>query len=107
MSLTLEQRLQRLEDIQAITELKAAYCNGADGGWDQPSHVGRYSSHSSAGRSLFIVSQTQSSRLTVTLRQANGTSKSRLGWRRTKTCGRVEFTATSLSGLQRVGDSKS
>ncbi len=38
MSMSLEQRLQRLEDIQAITELKAAYCNGADGGWDRPSH---------------------------------------------------------------------
>ncbi|MGH7961177.1 MAG: nuclear transport factor 2 family protein [Candidatus Binatia bacterium] len=38
MSMTLEQRVQILEDIQAITALKAAYCNGADGGWDRPSH---------------------------------------------------------------------
>jgi hypothetical protein len=36
--MTLEQRVQVLEDIQAITELKAAYCNAADGGWDRPSH---------------------------------------------------------------------
>jgi hypothetical protein len=38
MSMTIEQRVQILEDIQAITELKAAYCNAADGGWDRPSH---------------------------------------------------------------------
>jgi hypothetical protein len=36
--MTLEQRVQVLEDIQAITELKASYCNAADGGWDRPSH---------------------------------------------------------------------
>ncbi len=39
MSMTVEQRLQRLEDILAITELKASYCNAADGGWDRPSHA--------------------------------------------------------------------
>jgi proline iminopeptidase len=38
MAETLEARLQRIEDIQAITELKAAYCNAADGGWDRPTH---------------------------------------------------------------------
>jgi SnoaL-like domain len=38
MGMTVEQRLQILEDIQAITELKASYCNAADGGWDRPSH---------------------------------------------------------------------
>lgn len=36
--LTLEQRVQRVEDVQAVANLKAAYCNAADGGWDRPSH---------------------------------------------------------------------
>lgn len=34
----IERRLQRLEDTQAIGDLKAAYCNAADGGWDRPTH---------------------------------------------------------------------
>ena len=35
-------RIQRLEDVEAIRLLKAAYCNGLDGGWDPkgPSHMG-------------------------------------------------------------------
>jgi ketosteroid isomerase-like protein len=36
MQMTLEQRLQIQEDIQEIMQLKAAYCNAADGGWDRP-----------------------------------------------------------------------
>jgi uncharacterized protein (TIGR02246 family) len=40
MSMSIEQRLQALEDVQAIAELKAAYCNAADGGWDRPTHDG-------------------------------------------------------------------
>jgi len=32
MAGTIEQRLQALEDAKAIAELKAAYCNAADGG---------------------------------------------------------------------------
>jgi len=31
-------RVQRIEDIQAVADVKAAYCNAADGGWDRPSH---------------------------------------------------------------------
>jgi ketosteroid isomerase-like protein len=31
--IALEQRVQRLEDIQEIANLKARYLNGADGGW--------------------------------------------------------------------------
>jgi ketosteroid isomerase-like protein len=38
MSMTLEQRVQQQEDILAISELKADYCNAADGGWDRPTH---------------------------------------------------------------------
>ena len=38
MAMTLEQRLQVQEDIQAIAKLKAQYCDYADGGWDRPSH---------------------------------------------------------------------
>jgi hypothetical protein len=34
----IEERLQRIEDVQAIAELKAAYCNAADGGWNRPTH---------------------------------------------------------------------
>ena len=40
MSMTVEQRVQVLEDIQEINALKASYCNAADGGWDRPSKVG-------------------------------------------------------------------
>jgi len=38
MSISLEQRIQRLEDIQAITALKARYVNLNDGGWKGPTH---------------------------------------------------------------------
>ena len=38
MSTSLEARLGILEDVQAISELKAVYCNAADGGWDRPTH---------------------------------------------------------------------
>lgn len=38
MNKSLEGRLQLMEDVQAIAELKAAYCNAADGGWDRPTH---------------------------------------------------------------------
>lgn len=38
MGMTLEPRIQILEDIQEISVLKASYCNAADGGWDRPSH---------------------------------------------------------------------
>jgi hypothetical protein len=38
--MTAEQRLQRIEDTQAIAELKAAYCNAVDGGWDRKTHNG-------------------------------------------------------------------
>ena len=34
----MEKRLRTLEDIVEITELKAAYCNYADGGWDRLTH---------------------------------------------------------------------
>jgi hypothetical protein len=34
----LERRLEQLEDHAAISELKAAYCDAADGGWDRESH---------------------------------------------------------------------
>ena len=34
----LERRLQRLEDIEEISKLKARYCNFVDGGWDRPTH---------------------------------------------------------------------
>ena len=37
-NLTAEQRLKRLEDIDAIQKLKARYCNYCDGGWDRPTH---------------------------------------------------------------------
>lgn len=37
--MTLEERIQRLEDIQAIIKLKADYCNLCDGGWDRPTHA--------------------------------------------------------------------
>lgn len=36
--LDLEVRLRTLEDRAAIAELKAAYCDAADGGWDRESH---------------------------------------------------------------------
>ena len=37
---SLEQRIQRLEDIEAIKQLKARYCDAADGGWskERPGH---------------------------------------------------------------------
>jgi ketosteroid isomerase-like protein len=35
---TIEQRLQALEDYHEIANLKAAYLNAADGGWDRESH---------------------------------------------------------------------
>jgi len=38
MGMTVEQRLQVMEDVQAVEELKAAYCNAADGGWNRPTH---------------------------------------------------------------------
>lgn len=38
MSVSLEQRIQRLEDIQAIAALKAHYVNLNDGGWKGPTH---------------------------------------------------------------------
>ena len=34
--MTMEERLQVLEDVQAITELKALYCDAADCGWARP-----------------------------------------------------------------------
>ena len=38
MSTSLEARLQALGAVQAIGELKADYCNAADGGWGRPTH---------------------------------------------------------------------
>lgn len=38
MSMTMEQQLQVLVDIQEITNLKASYCNAADCGWERPSN---------------------------------------------------------------------
>ena len=38
MSASLEERLRRIEDYQAIVDLKGRYCNACDGGWDRPSH---------------------------------------------------------------------
>jgi len=40
----LEARLRRLEDIEAIRRLKAAYCACGDGGWPEhgPSHMGPF-----------------------------------------------------------------
>jgi hypothetical protein len=35
---SLEERIGILEDIHAISNLKARYLNGADGGWDRLSH---------------------------------------------------------------------
>lgn len=35
MKLSIEQRLQQVEDIQEITRLKASYCKAADCGWDR------------------------------------------------------------------------
>lgn len=37
---SLEQRIQRLEDIEAIKQLKARYCDACDGGWskERPGH---------------------------------------------------------------------
>jgi hypothetical protein len=40
MSKDIEARLKELEDVRAICELKARYCNAADGGWDGPTHDG-------------------------------------------------------------------
>lgn len=40
MAKTLEERIQRLEDIQEIANLKGRYLNTADGGWDRLSHDG-------------------------------------------------------------------
>lgn len=40
MTKSLEQRIQRLEDIQDIINLKSRYLNTADGGWDRLSHDG-------------------------------------------------------------------
>jgi hypothetical protein len=34
----LERRIRVLEDIEAISKLKARYCNYVDGGWDRPTH---------------------------------------------------------------------
>lgn len=39
MSKTLEQRVQVLEDREAIIKLKAAYVNYNDGGWNGPTHT--------------------------------------------------------------------
>ncbi len=36
--MNIEQEIQLQRDIRAIAELKATYCNCADGGWDRPSH---------------------------------------------------------------------
>ena len=38
MNASLEERVRKIEDYQAILELKARYCNACDGGWDRPSH---------------------------------------------------------------------
>src|SRR5215472_3436051 len=35
---SLAQRLRLMEDFEEIKQLKAAYCNGCDGGWDRPTH---------------------------------------------------------------------
>ncbi len=35
---SLAQRVRVLEDIEAIKQLKAMYCNSCDGGWDRPTH---------------------------------------------------------------------
>ncbi len=35
---TLEERIQAIEDREAIRALKAAYCTACDGGWDRPAH---------------------------------------------------------------------
>jgi len=40
VSKSIEERLRIIEDVQQIAELKAAYCNAADGGWDRPTHDG-------------------------------------------------------------------
>jgi hypothetical protein len=37
---TLEQRLQKLEDYEAIRRLKGLYCQCVDGGWDRMTHDG-------------------------------------------------------------------
>jgi len=38
MSISLEERIRNLEDIQAIAALKARYVNLNDGGWKGPTH---------------------------------------------------------------------
>lgn len=38
MQMTVEQRLQVLEDVQEIAHLKASYCNAADCGWNRTSN---------------------------------------------------------------------
>lgn len=38
MRSTLEERIQAIEDVQEITNLKARYLKGCNGGWDRPSH---------------------------------------------------------------------
>jgi hypothetical protein len=40
MPKSIEERLRNMEDVQAIAELKAAYCNAADGGWNRGTHDG-------------------------------------------------------------------
>ena len=38
MNNSLEERVRRIEDYQAILDLKGRYCNACDGGWERPSH---------------------------------------------------------------------
>lgn len=38
MNSSLEQRIRKIEDYQAILDLKGRYCNACDGGWGRPSH---------------------------------------------------------------------
>ena len=38
MNASLEERVRKIEDYQAILDLKGRYCNACDGGWDRPSH---------------------------------------------------------------------
>ena len=40
MTLSLEQRIQKLEDTEAIRRLKGYYCKYVDGGWDKKTHDG-------------------------------------------------------------------
>ena len=38
MNESVEERIRRIEDYQAILDLKGRYCNACDGGWEHPSH---------------------------------------------------------------------